>query len=122
MSARAFMTGIAALFLATGTAHATNKLPSNSPLLGDWCWINDVRYNMELTRCTADNEGDLTQMTINPDGNETHSSGCTYSKVEREGGRYRLHASCDRSTGPAISFEEDWELWIVGKTLHIHRR
>ena len=32
-----FLTSIAALFLATGTAHATTRLPE--AMLGNWCWI-----------------------------------------------------------------------------------
>ena len=31
------LTSIAALFLATGTAHADGRLPE--AILGNWCWI-----------------------------------------------------------------------------------
>ena len=34
---KTLLTGIAALFLATGAAHATERLPE--AMLGNWCWI-----------------------------------------------------------------------------------
>ena len=37
------LTGIAALFLATGTAHATVPLPE--AMLGNWCWIEGGEQN-----------------------------------------------------------------------------
>jgi hypothetical protein len=37
---KTLLTGIAALFLATGTAHAIERLPE--AMLGNWCWIEGV--------------------------------------------------------------------------------
>ena len=46
MKTSTFIAGIAALFLATGAAHATVPLPE--AMLGNWCWIeggNEQNWN-----------------------------------------------------------------------------
>ena len=44
-----FLTGIAALLLATGAAHATERLPE--AMLGNWCWIegcDEQNWNQQI--------------------------------------------------------------------------
>jgi hypothetical protein len=85
MITRTFITGIAALLLATGTAHA-DALPKE--MLGKWCSIrsdykDDGDQNItsyQRRKCNEDKDLDG-RMTLRPNAIEYWEEGCTFTSI-----------------------------------------
>jgi hypothetical protein len=110
MNTRALLAGITVLFLATGTAHAADKLPDT--MFGNWCWStqNDeadlannnriwVRY--ESKECY---HGPHNWLVVEQDGIDVTETGrCKFEKVEQTGPQSFLvysHCKEEGSGGP----------------------
>jgi len=98
MSRKLFLTSIATLFLATGTAHA-DALPKE--MLGEWCRIRNLsgreiyeRYNSECTNIK------LTFKRNSYRGVYGEGFGCDFKKIVRlPNGSYFVRAECGGEGG-----------------------
>jgi len=90
---KALLTGIAALLLATGAAHATVQLPE--AMLGDWCSSDKSTDNRSVffraDKCPNNPEEDITVLV---DGYETMWANCTFEKLEQNGDVYQGRSFC----------------------------
>jgi|SRR6516162_6808838 hypothetical protein len=125
MSARTLITGIAALLLATGAAHATDQLPEY--MLGRWCYGNDVSTEAQIVYFRPDIRtpdsrtcSDLTDgIIIDQEGYDDESvaedaSTCSFDKIERkEENTYLVHVHCKAAHGkgkPSFEGQEEFQL------------
>src|SRR5260370_24888365 len=110
-----FLTGIAVLFLATGTAHAADQLPEH--MLGEWCGADNVstatqavyyrpnNKDPEMTKCSEFND----PITISREGytevEEETTFSCIFDKVERkEEEAYLTYAKCTNDHTPDVDY------------------
>jgi len=123
---RVLLAGVAVLFLATGTAHATDPIEMPKALHGEWCWIEGgngsdwkqqtlVRETLKQP-CVGGDNG----ITIDKDGWGGEGS-CRPDKVEQIGTNiWQINATCD--SGDKDTDEDDHgiaTLEIVGNRLII---
>lgn len=104
------LTGVAALLLATGTAHANDLLPES--VLGRWCHdgnISNESKEVYFRRGTEPNwccRNDFTDgITIDQEGYSDdiasdNPGDCLFDKIERRGrDTYLIHTQCKRLAG-----------------------
>jgi len=70
------LAGVAALFLATGTAHSEPALPPTDPLIGSWCEQGDL-HNRTYKRGSCD------ALTITKNGSGGVEESCTFINLKR---------------------------------------
>jgi hypothetical protein len=105
---KALLTGIAALFLATGTAHATERLPE--VMLGHWCWVeggDEQNWTQQIfARVPPEGcHGGDNLIRIDQNGIEDEGS-CTFGKIEQSGpNAFLIYTYCDDDTNGSTSFE-----------------
>jgi hypothetical protein len=105
------LAGIAALFLATGTAHADSgtrfplpSVPLPQEMIGTWCM--DEEANDQANRETGENVSYYTKreecleleitLTIRPDGWSEIWDNCPFTKITKEaGGVYLIYSRCE---------------------------
>jgi hypothetical protein len=86
---------IAALFLATGTAHAA-ELPER--FTGRWCIVSqEVEPRLEvLKRFEEECDSDIGAVTILPNGSEDADLDCKYGNIEQSAqDAYQVYATCE---------------------------
>src|SRR5262245_27407362 len=107
--ARWFIAGIAALFLATGAAHA-DTLPSK--MLGNWCQVTTQEHRQTYAR------GACNGINLRRDGYETGEDyGCDFKRIKRlPNGSYFIRAECG---GEGYIANEDMVFQIVDHKLEI---
>ena len=119
---KTLLIAVAALSIAS-TAHAANKLPKTSSLIGEWCLVDDVDGRGQSTwhyrRKTNDDDCEG-KLTIERDGSKTRSIECRFSRVRRllKNRGYVVYANCDRIVGNADVYEDEDELRIIDGVLH----
>ena len=105
------LTGVAALLLATGTAHANDLLPES--VLGRWCHDGNISNESEEVYFRPDHTGgnscccnDMTDgITIDQEGYSDNRpvdnpGDCLFDKIERRGrDAYLIHTRCKRLAG-----------------------
>jgi hypothetical protein len=104
------LTGIAALFLATGTAHATEHLPE--AMLGNWCWFeggDEQNWNQQIfARVPPDGcHGGDSLIRIDQLGIEGSEGSCTFGKIEQQTGpnAFLIYTYCGDDTNGSTRFE-----------------
>ena len=111
---KALLTGVAALFLATGTAHATGStLPNTDPLIGNWC---NTKVPGEYKRGMCSESFTTDNLTIRQDSySEDQRSHCTYLKVKPIRNGYETFSDCKSAV------LHQWQkatIRIINKKLH----
>jgi hypothetical protein len=111
MNTRALITGVAALFLATGTAHAGVLLSPTDPLIGSWCEIKDSKLLKRGPKCDT---------IITKSGYNGVEDSCAFVEIKRIPNGIEALSDC---------ISEDVHLWgfhyenvrfqIIGKRLKI---
>jgi hypothetical protein len=102
------LAGIAALLLATGAAHATERLPE--AMLGNWCWIeggDEQNWNQQIfARVPPEGcHGGDSLIRIDQNGIEGEGS-CTFGKIEQTGpNAFLIYTYCDDDTNGSTRFE-----------------
>jgi hypothetical protein len=98
------LAGVAALFLATGAAHATVQLPE--AMLGKWCWAeggDESNPDQQIYTRTFPGEchGGDSLIRIDQDGIEGEGS-CIFEKIIEQTGPYTflIYTDCDGMKGP----------------------
>jgi hypothetical protein len=89
------LAGVAALFLATGTAHATDKLPDT--ITGDWCFSEDPDPNQRIYVRVPPNGCSGTDDLVNfgQDGAEGEVN-CIFEEIKRtENNAFVVFSKCD---------------------------
>ena len=116
-----FLTGIAALFLATGAAHATDQLPEH--ILGRWCnsyastksqevYFRPNHRDRESCCCSDMTDG----ITISQDGYDDDSPvddapSCLFDNIKRKDrDTYLIHAHCKEGDKPSFEGAEEFQL------------
>jgi hypothetical protein len=102
---KTLLTGVVTLFLATGTAHATDKLPDT--ITGTWCYSEKDNPNPELGGPTVYTDHNrkiclraLDQIGIREDGIDEHESVCTFEKIMRiSANAFLIHDQCKDGNG-----------------------
>jgi|SRR6516165_5202842 hypothetical protein len=139
---KTLLTGIAALFLATGAAHAIDydKYPdgdlyegagtahATSTLMpvevrGDWCLFQGEYPNPMYFRTWTTDDDCVDKLTINPDGYETYAVSCTFSNIkvrkERYLYTYTVRTTCERHHGNIVKYKQDMEFQPMKGKLYI---
>jgi hypothetical protein len=105
-----FLTGIAALFLATGTAHATTVTMPDK-LHGEWCHIaggdeqNLHQQTFVRTASMDECQGGDGGITVDADGWGGEGS-CSPEKVEQiTENVFAIYAACDENENGHVTFE-----------------
>jgi hypothetical protein len=97
------LTGVAALLLATGTAHANDLLPES--ILGRWCYDGNISNKSEEVYfrpggcCCNDMTDGITidQEGYSDDTPVDNPGDCLFDKIERRGrDTYLIHTRCKR--------------------------
>ena len=102
------LTGVAALFLATGAANATVQLPDT--ITGNWCWIeggDEQNWNQQIfARVLPEGcHGGDSLIRIDQNGIEGEGS-CTFGKIEQTGpNAFLIYTYCDDDTNGSTRFE-----------------
>jgi hypothetical protein len=102
------LTGVAALFLATGAAHASVQLPDT--ITGTWCWIeggDEQNWNQQIFARVPPEEchGGDSLIRIDQNGIEGEGS-CTFGKIEQSGpNAFLIYTYCDDDTNGSTRFE-----------------
>ena len=108
MKIHILITGVAALFLAAGTANATTRLPE--AMLGNWCWIeggDEQNWNQQIfARVPPEGcHGGDSLIRIDQNGVEGEGS-CTFGKIEQTGpNAFLIYTYCDDDTNGSTRFE-----------------
>jgi len=108
MKTSTFIAGIAALFLATGAAHATVPLPE--AMLGNWCWIeggDERNWNQQIfARVPPEGcHGGDSLIRIDQNGSEGEGS-CIFGKIEQTGpNAFLIYTYCDDHANGSTTFE-----------------
>jgi hypothetical protein len=96
--------GIAALLLATGTAHADATLPLTDPLIGHWCRADDGVYKRGIWTC----DGNL---LVTQEGYSKTDDHCEFADVKRLSSKDGYAVKCE-------SDSKRVELRIIDGELH----
>jgi hypothetical protein len=109
MSTRTLIVGIAALFLATGTAHADATLSPIDPLIGGWC---------EIKNGTLLKRGPCDYVTIEQSGYYGVETTCTFLEVKRIRNGIEALSECFSDSSPPYNYRfEKVTLQILGNRL-----
>jgi hypothetical protein len=105
------LSGVTMLFLATGTAHATDQLPA--AMIKHWCWNDGERAYTQQEQCGHD------FLIVRREGYESLEGGeCVFDMVERVAqDTYQTHAKCK----PFGDDELDSEPWTENLELQLIR-
>ena len=102
------LTSIATLFLATGAAHAIERLPE--AMLGNWCWIeggDEQNWNQQIfARVPPEGwHGGDSLIRIDQNGIEGEGS-CIFGKIEQTGpNAFLIYTYCDDHANGSTRFE-----------------
>jgi hypothetical protein len=99
-----FLTGVAVLFLATGTAHADVSLSPTDPLIGSWC---DGKL---LTRGTCDT-------FIEQSGYAGVETACMFLEIKRIRNGIEAFSKCTAESLDRLLYYENVRLQIIDKRL-----
>ena len=108
VSSKVLLAGVAALLLATGAAHAADRLPE--AMLGNWCWIeggDEQNFNQQIfARVPPEGcRGGDSLIHIDQNGIEGEGS-CTFGKMEQTGpNAFLIYTYCDDDTNGSTRFE-----------------
>ena len=102
------LTSIAALFLATGTAHADATLSPTHPLIGNWC---------ETEGSTLLKRGPECDTAITKNGYGGVDSDCTFLEIKPIRNGIEASSRCSMDTTDRALYYEHVRVQIVGKRL-----
>src|SRR5262249_32995335 len=108
------LSGIAALFLATGTAHAGTKLPPTDPLIGGWCRVSSADQDPSKGPVWYKRGSTCREFDIERDGFKYEEGGCEFIEIKRVPNGIEAIAEC---WGEGIFTREKQMLQIIGKKL-----
>jgi hypothetical protein len=126
---RLFLTGVAALFLATGIAHANDKLPEY--MLGRWCsspfvgtktqevYFRPDQNSPGKTTCSDLTDGiNIDQKGYVDESPADNADDCVFDNINRRNNdTYLIHARCKEGDSNKPSFEGDEEFQLVNGLL-----
>jgi hypothetical protein len=116
---KTFLTSIAALFLATGAAHATDKLPDT--ITGKWCFFENKENQLVYSRVLTPGNGGC-EMAIDQEAIHEEYSECVFERIKQiRANAFEVFTRCidlpesesTEGSGPAIYEIIDGKLVIT---------